>query len=176
MAAEQHRYKNTFDCLHQIYTKSGIAGLFHGVFAALPRVIVGSATQLTTYDRLKVFATESLELENGFPAHFFASFISSLFTVTMMNPFDVVSTRIYQSSGRATVYKGVLDCFRQTIRNEGWLALQKGWLALYLRLGPHTILTFVFLEKIRARLLTIDTFTQKSQTIPVDIIVDSDSS
>ena len=120
------------------------SGLYYGVTAALPRVIVGSATQLTTYDKLKELAINKFNLRDGFPAHLFASFISSLFTVTMMNPFDVISTRIYQSSGKQTVYHGVLDCFKKTIRVEGWSALQKGWLALYLRLGPHTILTFVF--------------------------------
>jgi solute carrier family 25 protein 34/35 len=172
-AAEEHHYKNTFDCLRKIWHQNGFRGLFHGVTGALPRVIVGSATQLTTYDKLKEFAINQLNLRNGFPAHLFASFISSLFTVTMMNPFDVVSTRMYQSSGRQTVYHGVIDCFKKTLQTEGWRALQKGWLALYLRLGPHTIITFVFLEKLRAGFLKYDIFTKKSQVIPVDVIVNS---
>lgn len=175
-AAEQHHYKNTLDCLKKIFQQNGFVGLFHGVTAALPRVIVGSATQLTTYDKLKELATKQLNLRDGFPAHLFASFISSLFTVTMMNPFDVISTRIYQSSGRHTVYRGVIDCFRQTIRAEGWRALQKGWLALYLRLGPHTILTFLFLEKIRASLVTMQVFTTRSKAIPTDVMINSDPS
>ena len=175
-AAETHHYKNTMDCLIKVFRQNGFLGLFYGVNGALPRVIVGSATQLTTYDKLKEFAIKKLNLRDGFPAHLFASFISSLFTVTMMNPFDVVSTRIYQSSGRQTEYHGVFDCFRKTVRTEGWTALQKGWLALYLRLGPHTILTFVFLEKIRAWFLTSDTFRTKTPSLPTDIIVNSDAS
>ena len=175
-AAEEHHYKSTMDCLKKIFRQNGFSGLFYGVTAALPRVVVGSATQLTTYDKLKELAVKKLNLRDGFPAHLFASFISSLFTVTIMNPFDVVSTRIYQSSGRHTVYHGVLDCFRKTISAEGWTALQKGWLALYLRLGPHTILTFVFLEKIRARFLTFENFRATSQSLPTDIVVNSDAS
>ena len=175
-AAEEHHYKNTFDCLKRVFLKNGVLGLFYGVSGALPRVIVGSATQLTTYDKLKELAIKKINLRDGFPAHLFASFISSLITVTVMNPFDVVSTRIYQSSGHQTVYYGVLDCFKKTIQAEGWTALQKGWLALYLRLGPHTILTFVFLEKIRASFLTHDIFRTNPQIIPIDIIVNSDAS
>jgi solute carrier family 25 protein 34/35 len=175
-AAEKHQYKNALDCLKKVFRQNGFFGLFYGVRSALPRVIVGSATQLTTYDKLKELAIKKCNLRDGFPAHLFASFISSLFTVTVMNPFDVVSTRIYQSSGRQTVYYGVLDCFKKTIRAEGWTALQKGWLALYLRLGPHTILTFVFLEKIRARFSTFDIFTTHPQTFPIDVIVNSDAS
>lgn len=94
----------------------------------------------------------------------------------MMNPFDVISTRMYQSSGRQTVYYGVVDCFRKTIVAEGWTALQKGWLALYLRLGPHTVLTFLFLERIRAQFLTYEIFTQKPQTMPIDVMINSDPS
>lgn len=175
-AAEEHHYKNTIDCLKKIYRRGGIIGLFHGVTASLPRVIAGSATQLTTYDKLKEFSIKNLNFEDGFPAHLFASFISSLFTVTMMNPFDVISTRIYQSSGRQTVYYGVIDCCMKTVRAEGWKALQKGWVALYLRLGPHTILTFVFLEKIRAWFLTFDSMSTKPQVIPMDVLVNSDAS
>jgi solute carrier family 25, member 34/35 len=174
-AAEQHQYRNTLDCLIKIFRQNGFVGLFHGVTAALPRVIVGSATQLTTYDKLKELAINTFSLPDGFSAHLFSSFISSLFTVTLMNPFDVISTRIYQSSGQQTVYYGVVDCFRKTIDAEGWRALQKGWLALYLRLGPHTILTFLFLEKIRAWLLTSDLYTKPSRLMSSDVMIDGDS-
>lgn len=174
-AAEQYQYKNTLDCLTKVYRQNGFFGLYYGVTAGLPRVIFASATQLTTYDKTKEFAIKILNVPDGFPAHLFASFISSLFTVTIMNPFDVMATRIYQSSGRQTVYHGVFDCFKKTIRAEGWTALQKGWLALYLRLGPHTILTFVFLEKIRAWFSKFDILKNQSRTIPLDVMVDSDT-
>jgi solute carrier family 25, member 34/35 len=163
------------DCLRQIYRQNGFLGLYHGVFAALPRVIVGSATQLTLYDKFKELANDQFGLRDGFPAHLFASFISSLFTVTIMNPFDVVSTRIYQSNGQQTVYHGVLDCIRKTVRTEGWTALQKGWLALYLRLGPHTVLTFIFLEKIRAWFCKFDALTNDSHALPLAVTVKSDT-
>jgi dicarboxylate transporter 10 len=35
-------------------------------------------------------------------------------------------------------------------RTEGPLSLFKGWVPAFTRLGPHTILTFVILEQIRA--------------------------
>lgn len=174
-AAEQHNYKNTLDCLTKVYRQNGFFGLFYGVTGALPRVVVASATQLTTYDKLKELAIKKFQLRDGFPAHLFASFVSSIFTVTMMNPFDVISTRIYQSSGRQTVYHGVIDCFRKTIRTEGWTAIQKGWLALYFRLGPHTILSFIFLEKIRAWFLTLDAFRNNPQPLPTDVVINSDA-
>lgn len=47
-------------------------------------------------------------------------------------------------------FRGPLDCVVQTVRREGPLALWKGWLPSYLRLGPHFLMTFPLYERIRA--------------------------
>ena len=39
------------------------------------------------------------------------------------------------------------DVFLRVIRQEGVLALWKGFTPYYFRIGPHTVLTFVFLEQ-----------------------------
>ena len=44
-------------------------------------------------------------------------------------------------------YSGGLDVFSQIIKKEGFFALWKGITPYYFRLGPHTILVFMFLEK-----------------------------
>lgn len=36
------------------------------------------------------------------------------------------------------------------MRNEGVFALWKGFTPYYMRLGPHTVLTFIFLEQMNA--------------------------
>lgn len=45
-------------------------------------------------------------------------------------------------------YSGVGDVLRQVIRNEGFFALWKGFTPYYMRLGPHTVITFIILEQI----------------------------
>jgi solute carrier family 25 oxoglutarate transporter 11 len=35
----------------------------------------------------------------------------------------------------------------RVVRNEGFFALWKGFTPYYARLGPHTVLTFIFLEQ-----------------------------
>ncbi len=52
-----------------------------------------------------------------------------------------------------------MDCLVKTVRNEGLRALQKGWLAQYARLGPHTVLTFVFLEQVKPVFMGVEAFT-----------------
>ena len=39
------------------------------------------------------------------------------------------------------------DVLVKVIRNEGFFSLWKGFTPYYARLGPHTVLTFIFLEQ-----------------------------
>ena len=42
-----------------------------------------------------------------------------------------------------------LHILYSTIKNEGFLTLYRGWIPAYLRLGPHALICFPILEKIR---------------------------
>ena len=44
-------------------------------------------------------------------------------------------------------YKGAGDALGKVIKKEGFFALWKGFTPYYFRLGPHTVLTFIFLEQ-----------------------------
>lgn len=39
--------------------------------------------------------------------------------------------------------------FFHIVKSEGPTALFKGWLPAFLRLGPHTIVTFIVLEQLK---------------------------
>lgn len=47
-------------------------------------------------------------------------------------------------------FKGTLDVISKVVRKEGPFALWKGFTPYYARLGPHTVLTFIFLEQLNA--------------------------
>jgi len=159
-ARERHGYTGLAHGLRTVWAREGLRGLFRGVDGAIPRVMVGSAVQLTTYDTARAaLAARTDWPPGGLATTLAAAAVSSLVTVTAMNPLDVVSTRLYQSGGRATSYAGPLDCARQTWRAEGITAFFKGWSAQYLRLGPHTVLCFVALEALKPLVLRIDAFT-----------------
>jgi solute carrier family 25 protein 34/35 len=154
---EAHHYAGMVDGLRKIYVAEGAKGLFRGLNGALPRVMTGSAVQLSSYDTCKALVA-GWGVRPGFEQHLSASLVASVLTVTAMNPWDVISTRLYQSKGHGTVYSGPFDCAAKTVRIEGWGALQRGWLAQYGRLGPHTVLTFCFLEYLRPLFLSVDAF------------------
>lgn len=47
-------------------------------------------------------------------------------------------------------YKNAFDVLQKIIRNEGIFALWKGFTPYYFRIGPHTVLTFIFLEQMNS--------------------------
>lgn len=47
-------------------------------------------------------------------------------------------------------FRGAFDVLGKVVKNEGVFALWKGFTPYYARLGPHTVLTFVFLEQMNA--------------------------
>ncbi|KAI8837434.1 mitochondrial carrier domain-containing protein [Chytriomyces cf. hyalinus JEL632] len=156
----QHSYVTggMIKSLIHIYKNEGIPGLWRGADAAMIRTGVGSAVQLSTYDASKETLLKSgwfkpAGKDGSISLHFAASAFTSLFVCIAMNPFDVIMTRMYNQNhakgGQGAMYASFVDCFAKTVRTEGPLALYKGFSAHYLRIGPHTILTFVFLEQVK---------------------------
>ena len=84
-------------------------------------------------------------MKDGTGLHLTASTISGLGVAVVMNPWDVILTRIYNQKG--DLYKGPLDCFIKTVRIEGVSALYKGFEAQVFRIAPHTIICLTMMEQ-----------------------------
>ncbi|KAJ1967417.1 Mitochondrial oxaloacetate carrier protein, partial [Dimargaris verticillata] len=136
----------------------GLRGLFRGVDAAMLRTGVGSAVQLSMYDfskdlLLRLDSDGRVFQPGAFATYSTASLMTGLVVCMAMNPFDVVSTRMYNqksdhTSGKGALYRNPWDCLVKTLRYEGPAAFYKAIVPQYLRLGPHTILMFIFMENI----------------------------
>ncbi|XP_037323764.2 solute carrier family 25 member 35 [Pungitius pungitius] len=150
----QHRHPGMILALAAIYKEHGLLGLWRGSSAAVPRVSVGSAAQLSTFSSSKEFVVDlQVFPKNSWLVALSAGMISSVVVVMAMTPFDVVSTRLYNQPvdhlGKGQLYKGFADCFSKTLRKEGLVGLYKGLGASYFRLGPHTILSLFFWDELR---------------------------
>ena len=62
------------------------------------------------------------------------------------NPVDVLKTRMM---ARKDAYKGTFDCLVSTVREDGAMALYKGFLPNWMRKGPWCIIFFMAYEEIR---------------------------
>lgn len=47
-------------------------------------------------------------------------------------------------------YSGALDVLKKVVQNEGFFKLWRGFTPYYMRLGPHTVLTFIILEQMNS--------------------------
>ncbi|XP_076024911.1 solute carrier family 25 member 35 [Genypterus blacodes] len=150
----QYKHQGMVHALSAIYRQHGILGLWRGSSAAVPRVAVGSAAQLSTFSSAKELVLDlQVFPKNSWLVPLTAGMISSVVVVMAMTPFDVVSTRLYNQPvdqhGKGQLYKGFPDCFSKTLRKEGLTGLYKGLGASYFRLGPHTILSLFFWDELR---------------------------
>ncbi|RLV95035.1 Mitochondrial oxaloacetate transport protein [Spathaspora sp. JA1] len=153
---QQTYYKNAWDGLAQIYTKEGFKGLYRGVDAAILRTGAGSAAQLPVYNLTKNFLLKhDIVKDHSIGLHFISSSMAGLGVAIVMNPWDVILTRMYNQKGN--LYTGPLDCFQKTIRIEGPAALYKGFWAQLFRIGPHSILTLMFMEQCMKAMVKIET-------------------
>ncbi|KAL6453068.1 OAC1 Mitochondrial oxaloacetate transport protein [Candida maltosa Xu316] len=152
---EQTYYKNTWDGISKIFNSEGVKGLYRGVDAAILRTGAGSAAQLPTYYLTKSYLLKhNLVEENSFMMNFISSVVAGLGVAIVMNPWDVVLTRMYNQKG--DLYKGPIDCFKKTISIEGPMALYKGFWAQLFRIAPHTILTLLFMEQCMHQMVKIE--------------------
>lgn len=149
----QHGYASVAAAIRSIWGREGLGGFYRGASASVLRTTVGSAVQLSSYDALKPLVARALaQPADHFGVHFCAAMGSGVLACLTMNPFDVVMTRLYNQKARGALYAGLADCAAKTIRAEGVLALWKGLLPHFARIGPHTVLLLVLLEQVRAHL------------------------
>lgn len=141
----QTHYKGVYDGLRTIFKKEGFLGLYRGIDAAILRTGAGSSVQLPIYNTAKRFLLKHDIMDEGTGLHLTASTISGLGVGVVMNPWDVILTRIYNQKG--DLYKGPVDCFIKTVRIEGVTALYKGFAAQLFRIAPHTIMCLTFMEQ-----------------------------
>lgn len=143
---QQTYYRGIFDGLKTIYQSEGIKGWFRGTDAAVLRTGAGSAAQLPVYNFTKNYLVNNNLIENGSVGlHLASSSMAGLGVAIVMNPWDVVLTRLYNQKGN--MYAGPVDCFTKTVKTEGPMALYKGFWAQLFRIGPHSILMLLFMEQ-----------------------------
>ncbi|CAJ0951302.1 unnamed protein product, partial [Mesorhabditis belari] len=153
LPVEQRRnYHNVFDALVRITKEEGPLALWRGSGPTMLRAMVVAVSQLATYSQAKQMLLESGTLQDGLSCHFVASMCSGLCATLASMPVDMAKTRMQsmRTINGVPEYRNAIDVWQRVIRNEGVLALWKGFTPYYFRLGPHTVLLFIFLEQLNS--------------------------
>ena len=145
---EQRRnYRHAFHGLVQMTKTEGFSSLFRGVWPNSTRAILMTASQLASYDTFKRMCIERLGMKDNLGTHFTASFMAGFVATTVCSPVDVIKTRIMSASPAESRGHSMLGLLRDICRKEGLAWTFRGWVPSFIRLGPHTIATFLFLEE-----------------------------
>ncbi|XP_075062512.1 mitochondrial 2-oxoglutarate/malate carrier protein [Mixophyes fleayi] len=150
LPADQRRgYSNVFNALVRMSREEGITTLWRGCVPTMARAVVVNAAQLASYSQSKQFLLDSGYFRDNIFCHFCSSMISGLVTTAASMPVDIAKTRIQnmRTINGKPEYKSGLDVLIKVVRYEGFFSLWKGFTPYYARLGPHTVLTFIFLEQ-----------------------------
>uniref|UniRef100_A0A7S2XVD4 Uncharacterized protein n=1 Tax=Fibrocapsa japonica TaxID=94617 RepID=A0A7S2XVD4_9STRA len=149
-AAAGAEQTSTLGAFRRIYREGGVRALWKGTVPTVQRAALVTATQIPSYDHSKHLVLDLGLMEEGLPLHMLCSMFAGLMTAVVTSPVDVIKTRIMNQRGGEQLYSGVGDALVKTIQTEGVLGLYKGLLPNWMRLGPHTIVTFMVYEKLRS--------------------------
>jgi solute carrier family 25 oxoglutarate transporter 11 len=163
--AERRNYAHVFDALLRITREEGVLKLWRGAIPTATRAMIVNAAQMPTYSQAKQALISAGLMKQGFLLHAVSSLIAALVTTAVSLPVDIVKTR-YQNmkviQGKPE-YKSIVDVFQRILRQEGILSFWKGFTPYFSRLGPHTILTFIFIEQLniqyQRRILKNESYT-----------------
>uniref|UniRef100_A0A914VZL4 FAD dependent oxidoreductase domain-containing protein n=1 Tax=Plectus sambesii TaxID=2011161 RepID=A0A914VZL4_9BILA len=142
----RRNYKHAIDGIYKIYTQEGLKSLFNGATMATGRAVLMTIGQLSFYDQIKQMLLESGYVGDNLITHFSASFLAASIATMMTQPMDVLKTRMMNA--KPGEFKGVVDCCVYTAK-LGPLGFFKGFIPAWIRLAPHTVLTFIFFEQLR---------------------------
>lgn len=133
-------YKSVIDALARITKAEGVTALWAGALPTVVRAMALNVGQLAFFAESKsqLQTHTSLSIRNQ---TFAASAIAGFFASFLSLPFDFIKTRLQKQQKDPKTgqlpYRGVVDCARKVIRDEGWLRFYRGFGTYYVRIAPH---------------------------------------
>jgi len=110
-----------------MYHNEGIRGFFAGLSPTMLGLVPTYAIYFTTYTNFKTYFCRK-GFEEGPLLHIFSAVSAGMLTDICTNPLWVIKTRLQTQIMRPHMgrYKGILDCFRRMLREEGVRSFYKG--------------------------------------------------
>ncbi|KAJ1622850.1 mitochondrial carrier domain-containing protein [Pavlovales sp. CCMP2436] len=135
-AGERPSYTGMPDFFRKLVANEGSIGLLRGADALVVRGSLLSMGHLLGYDGGKQWAKSRGLMQEGPLLHASASVFAAFFSTTLASPGDRVMTEYQTAPNRGVRYSSALDCARSIMRREGMPGFFRGWLPMFLRMGP----------------------------------------
>lgn len=148
LPSEQRRnYRHAIHGLVQMTRKEGFSSLLRGIWHNSMRAALMTASQLASYDTFKRLCIEKAGMSDNLHTHVTASFLAGFVATTICSPVDVIKTRVMSASPTESRPQSLLGRLRIVCCKECLTWAFRGWVPSFIRLGPHTIATFMFIEE-----------------------------
>ncbi|KAJ3516793.1 hypothetical protein NLJ89_g915 [Agrocybe chaxingu] len=148
---KRYNYSNAVSGLVALIREEGLQGLSRGLGTNTFRAVLMNASQVGSYDFFKTTLLAKpvpivdYQFRDDLPLHLVSSCAAGLFATTVCSPADVLRSRLMAASCDTSF----TQVFSRSLREEGVRFLFKGWTPAFVRLGPNTILMFVFYEQLK---------------------------
>lgn len=135
-------YRSVFDALLRIPRQEGVNALWAGALPTVIRAMALNMGQLTFFSEAKAQLKQNTSLSTQNQT-FAASAIAGFFASFLSLPFDFIKTRLQKQQKDPKTgqlpYRGVMDCARKVVAEEGWLRFYRGFGTYYVRIAPHAL-------------------------------------
>ncbi len=136
----------------QILKENGIKGLYKGLQANIMRAMMLNGTKMAVYDTMRQLIVKKniVKKKNKLILETLSSFTSGFFMTCTVAPFDKMrSLLMNQKPGVGIQYKGFLDALIKTVKMEGPLGLWVGFIPIWSRFAPTTVMQLVIFSYIK---------------------------
>lgn len=140
--------KSTFWHIKTVFAEAGISGFYRGVQITIIRAMLINGIKLSTYDQIKL-KLKNFGYKDGIYLQFICSIMSGFIMALFSAPFDISRTRVFSQDSKNLKYSGLIDCLVKTIKYEGPLGLYKGFLPMWARIAPFTVIQLIIWEQLR---------------------------
>jgi dicarboxylate transporter 10 len=142
----RRNYRNVFDAWIKMKRHEGWRAFYQGLWPNCFRCAIMTTSQLASYDIFKGVLQKISCTTKELPIiHLSASLLASLVATTLCSPMDIIRTQLMSSSKKTSLFTVV----KELARSEGYRWVFRGWTPSFLRLGPQTIATLIFMEQHR---------------------------
>ncbi|XP_024367284.1 mitochondrial uncoupling protein 1 [Physcomitrium patens] len=139
------RYSGAMNAYSTIVKQEGFTKLWTGLGPNVARNAIINAAELASYDQVKQTLLKLPGFTDNVVTHILSGLGAGFIAVCVGSPVDVVKSRMM--GGGQGAYKGTIDCFVQTFKNDGAGAFYKGFLPNFGRLGSWNVIMFLTLEQ-----------------------------
>ncbi|XP_067937004.1 mitochondrial substrate carrier family protein ucpB-like [Watersipora subatra] len=144
------RHSGCITAFRDIYATGGLTALYTGCAPNILRAMAATVGQLVAYDHTKHVLLNANLMQEGLPLHIISSTVAGFMNAAAASPIDIVKTRLMnQPEGKEKRYNSMIDAWYKTIKAEGVWSIYKGFIPCWLRIGPHTMVTFAVFEQLR---------------------------